>query len=259
VSAHVTAALRMERVRVTTLRSTYLLVGLAILLGASVALILSLALRGDPLAPETGVLVLTSAAALMPVPLAAVLMTVLGVLAVGHDYRHGLVRPVLAAVPNRSAVMLARLAVTALVAAAVVILGVALNAAIALVVLGETPPFGAETRRNLVGYLFLIVLWSWLGAALTWLMRSTAATLTFIFLVPLLIEPLLVLLSSVPLLDWLTPIARWLPFRAGQAMVAPAIDGARSDPTALRGGMVFVGMVALILAAAWVRFTSTDA
>ena len=259
MSAHVTAALRMERVRVTTLRSTYLLVGLALFLGASVALILSLALRGDPLDPEISALVLTSAAAFMPVPLAAVLMAVLGVLAVGHDYRHGLVRPVLAAVPNRSAVVLARLAVTALVAIAVVILGVALNAAIASVVMEAPPPFDAATRRTLVGYLLLILLWSWLGAGLTWLMRSTAATLTVLLLVPLLIEPLLVLLSSLPLLDWLAPVARWLPFRAGQAMVAPVIDGARSDLTALQGGMVFVGMVALILAAGWVRFTSSDA
>ena len=169
------AALRMEWVRLTTLRSTLVLVALAVGLGVAVALVLSTAVRDEPLDPEIGAVLLTSGSALVPLPLAAVLMAVLGVLAVGHDYRHGLVRPVLAAVPQRSALVLARLYVVTGVAAVVTVVSMSANAGVGFLVTGQRPPLDGQVLRAMAGYVLLVVLWTWLGAAATWLHMARAS------------------------------------------------------------------------------------
>jgi ABC-2 type transport system permease protein len=255
------AALRMEWVRLTTLRSTVLVMLLAIGLGVAVALVISTAVRDEALDPEIGAVLLTSGGALVPLPLAAVLMAVIGVLAVGHDYRHGLVRPVLAAVPQRSALVLARLYVVTGVAAVVTIVSMAANAGVAFLVTGQRPPLDGAVLRAMAGYVLLVVLWAWLGAAATWLLRSTAAVLTGLFLIPLVVEPLIQGLTLLDSLSWLSPVAKWLPFAAGRAMVltSGAADATDTELTALQGGLVFGALVAVTLAAGWVRFASTDA
>jgi ABC-type transport system involved in multi-copper enzyme maturation permease subunit len=253
------AALRMEWVRLATLRSTVLVVLLALGLGALVALVFAMAVRGETLDGELGAALLTSGGPLVPLPLAAVLMAVLGVLAVGHDYRHGLVRPVLAAVPQRSALVLARLYIVTGVAAVVTVASMAANAGIGFAVTGERPPLDSGVLRVMAGYVLLVVLWTWLGAAATWLLRSTAAVLTGLFLVPLVVEPLVQGLTQLDTLSWLEPVARWLPFAAGRAMLlTPGGDGG-ADLTALQGGLTFGALVAVTLAAGWVRFVRTDA
>lgn len=255
------AALRLEWVRLTSLRSTFLVVLLAFGLGAAVALVVALAVRDEPLDPEVGAVVLTSGGALVPLPLAAVMMAVLGVLAVGHDYRHGLVRPLLTAVPQRSALVLARLYVVTGVAATVTVLSMVANAGIAFLVTGERPPLEVGVLRAMGGYVLLVVLWTWLAAGATWLLRSTAAVLTGLFLLPLVVEPLVQGLTVLDSLTWLEPVARWLPFAAGRTMVLTpgAADAGGADLTALQGGLVFGALVAVMLAAGWVRFASTDA
>jgi ABC-2 type transport system permease protein len=255
------AALRLEWVRLTTLRSTLLMVLLAFGLGAAVALVVATAVRDEPLDAEVGAVLLTSGGALVPLPLAAVLMAVLGVLAVGHDYRHGLVRPLLAAVPQRSALVLARLYVVTAVAATVTVLSMVANAGIAFLVIGQRPPLEPGVLRASGGYVLLVVLWTWLAAGATWLVRSTAAVLTGLFLVPLVMEPLVQSLTVLDTLTWLEPVARWLPFAAGRTMVLTpgAADAGGGDLTALQGGLVFGALVAVTLAAGWVRFASTDA
>jgi ABC-type transport system involved in multi-copper enzyme maturation permease subunit len=255
------AALRMEWVRLTTLRSTAVVLALAVGLGACAALLLATASRGERIDTELGAILLTSGAALVPLPIAAVLMAVLGVLTVGHDYRHGLVRPVLAAVPQRSSVVLARLYVLTGVAAVVTVVSVTANAGLGFLVTGQRPPLDVDVLRALAGYVLLVVLWTWLGAAATWLMRSTAAVLTALFLVPLVVEPLIQGLSLLEPLSWLEPITKWLPFAAGRVLVltSGATDTGGAEVTALQGGLVFGGLVAVLLTAGWVRFATTDA
>ena len=113
----------------------------------------------------------------------------------------------------------------------------------------------------MAGYVLLVILWTWLGAAATWLLRSTAAVLTGLFLVPLVVEPLIQGLSVLDSLTWLEPVARWLPFAAGRGMVLTtgAADAGGAELTAVQGGLVFGGLVAVLLAAGWVRFATTDA
>lgn len=255
------AALRMEWVRMTTLRSTALIIALAMLLGLGVAVIISAATRseGGSFDTEIGAVLLTGGGGLIPLPLAAIFMAVLAVLTVGHDYRHGLVRPVLGAVPVRSALFVARLWVIAAVAVFVTLASMAVNGATGLLMTGDPPPLSAEVMQAAGGYVLLVVLWAWLGAAATWLIRSTAAVLTALLVIPLIIEPLLGALTQLDALDWLEPVVRWLPFQAGRSMV---LTGGIDEPgalTAVQGGLVFGAFVAVVLAAGWARFGTADA
>jgi ABC-2 type transport system permease protein len=255
------AALRMEWVRMTTLRATALIAVLTLLLSLAVALIVANATRDEALDAEISAIVLTGGGALIPLPLAAVFMAVLSVLAVGHDYRHGLVRPVLAAVPRRSALVAARLYVVAAVSVLVTVASLALNGVAAFLVTGDRPPLNPEVLRALAGYVLLVVLWAWLGAGATWLVRSTAAVLTAMLVIPLVVEPLIGTLPALDSMAWLEPVVPWLPFEAGRSMVLTAASGdaVGTEVSALRGGLVFTGFVCAFLAAGWARFANSDA
>jgi ABC-2 type transport system permease protein len=128
-------------------------------------------------------------------------------------------------------------------------------------VTGQRPPLDGQVLRAMAGYVLLVVFWTWLGAAATWLLRSTAAVLTALFLVPLVVEPLLQGLTALDSLSWLEPVVKWLPFAAGRVMVLTAGAGEASGAriSAVQGGLVFGGLVALLLAAGWTRFVRSDA
>ncbi len=257
-------ALRMERVRVLTVRSTYVLAALGLLLAAAVTVLLAAFIssgggsgRGTGADPALTALLLTGGADAVPLPFVAVFMGVLGVLTVGHDYRHGLSRSVFAAMPDRSAVVIARLVVLGGVAVAVSLAAVAVNVLIAAVMCPSVLAVDPSVARALVGSVLLAVLWAWLGAAGTWLLRGTVPVLTTMLVVPLVIEPLLRTLSSARELAWLGPIVRWLPFAAGRAMTAAVTVGEAPGP--VTGGLVFAAFVLAVLLPAWVLLRLRDA
>jgi hypothetical protein len=83
-------ALRFEWTRIRTLRSTYWLIGLAVLLSAVVALIIAVATRNDP--NRLGVVtvgdILTGGGS-FALPFVPIFVAIIGVFATGHGYRHG--------------------------------------------------------------------------------------------------------------------------------------------------------------------------
>jgi ABC-2 type transport system permease protein len=253
-------ALRMEWVRVVTVRSTFVLAGCALLLGGAAAALMASLGRGSQPDPALAVLVLTSGADLVPLPFAATFMGVLGVLSVGHDYRFGLSRVLFTAQPHRSALLVARLGVLAAVAFVVAVMSLLVNGAIGLLLSrGAFAPDG-ETVRSAAGYLVLTVLWSWLGAATTWLLRATVPALTVLLILPLVVEPLLQMLSPAEDLAWLRPIIRWLPFMAGRAMaVAVSAGDSRVGLGRVEGGCVFAALVLAVLLPAWALLHRRDA
>jgi ABC-2 type transport system permease protein len=253
-------AVRMERVRVLTLRSTYVLSGFAVLLGALLTLLISAGARPDGLDPQLSGVVLTGGAEFVPLPFTAVMMAVLAVLGVGHDYRHGLVRPILTAQPRRWVLVVARLLVLTVVALTVALAGALVNGLIAAAVIGELPPTDRGTGQAVTGYLLLVAMWVWLAAAATWLLRSTVAVLTVLLVTPLVVEPVLSLMSAVDALSWLRPVVRWLPFAAGRVMASSVqFDGDGAELTRWQGGLAFSVLVAAVLVPAWLRFTRRDA
>jgi ABC-2 type transport system permease protein len=253
-------ALRFERVRVATLRSTYWLVGSALAVNVAVALMAALATRGDPLSADIVGVVVTGGGPYSPVPFAAVFLAVIGIFATGHEYRYGTVQPSLTTVPVRSALLAAKVIVVSAVALVATVVSLLLDTATALLVWGEVPglldePLGAA----LPGYVVLVLLWTVLGVALAQLFRGVPSALVVILVVPLIVEQLVLSLSYVPALDWLAPAVRFLPFTAGQRLVHL---GGQADVAFLdrwASGAVFAAFVAIVLTVAWTLFQRRDA
>src|SRR3546814_13451604 len=110
------AALRYEWTRLTTLRSTWWITGLAITVGAGFTFLVAMMIRIFTPSELTGEVNedwsrffleagMTQFSNVDPVfYLMAYAVAVLGILSWGHEYRHGMMRATLTAVPNRPAV-----------------------------------------------------------------------------------------------------------------------------------------------------------
>ncbi|WP_026877866.1 ABC transporter permease subunit [Jiangella gansuensis] len=255
-------ALHYEWVRLRTLRSTYWLIGLGVLVTAGVAFIIAFATRDDPVTATDAASVLTGGAEFATfIP---VFMAIIGIFATGHEYRHGTIQPTLTAIPQRSRLILAKIIVTSLVAVVVVAISLAVNLVIGLIFWGEMPPFDEPLNEVIPGYFVLVVLYTILGLALAQLFRGVPSALVVLLVTPLLVEGLIGGLSMVPALDWLQPALKFLPFSAGARLLATGPYDAGGGPEfdyldRWASGGVFAVFVAIILAVAWTLFKKRDA
>lgn len=258
-------ALRFEWTRLTTLRSTYWLVGVGLLCSAAIAVILGLAGRDDPLSAE----ILSSAVnggAAFGIPFLAVFMSIIGIFSTGHEYRHGTIQPTLTAMPQRSRLITAKLAVIGATTVVVTIASMLINLGIVFMFWGEAPGlFDAPLNQALPGYLVYTLIYALVGLGLGLLFRGVPSALVVIFLMPLIIESLIAGLAMLPALDWLVPVVKFLPFTAGASLMAldPVSFGPGAPDFDLFGrwasGGVFAAFTALIVGVAWYLFKKRDA
>ena len=255
-------ALRFEWVRIRTLRSTYWLIGLGVLVTAGVAFIIAFATRNDDPGPGTVASVLTGGAEFATfIP---IFMAIIGVFATGHEYRHGTIQPTLTAIPQRSRLLLAKVLMVSIVAVVVVAISLAINLAIGMIYWAETPALDAPLNEVILGYFVLVVLYTILGLALAQLFRGVPSALVVLLIVPFLVEGLIGGLSVVPALDWLQPVLKFLPFSAGGRLLATGPFEAQGGPDfdyldRWASGGVFAAFVGIILVAAWAMFKKRDA
>jgi ABC-2 type transport system permease protein len=260
-------ALRFEWVRIRTLRSTYWLIGLAVLLSGVVALIIAVATRTAPnrLGAVTVGNILTGGGS-FAIPFIPIFVAIIGVFATGHEYRHGTIQPTLMAIPQRSTLLTARIVMVALTAIVAVALSVVINYLIGLVFWGEAPSVGADPlNQALPGYVVYAILYTVLGLALGLLFRGVPTALVILLAFPLVVEGLIVGLSNVPALDWLIPVVKFLPFTAGGLMMALETPDVGADLldydffSRWASGGIFAIFVGLILGVAWLLFQKKDA
>jgi ABC-type transport system involved in multi-copper enzyme maturation permease subunit len=260
-------ALRFEWTRIRTLRSTYWLIGLAVLLSGVVALIIAVATRNTP--DRLGVVtvgnILTGGGSFV-IPLIPIFVAIIGVFATGHEYRHGTIQPTLMAIPQRSTLLTAKIALVVLAAIVAVALSVVVNYVIGLLFWTEAPNLGENPlNQALPGYLAYAILYTVLGLALGLLFRGVPTALVLLLVFPLVVEGLITGLSNVPALDWLVPIVKFLPFTAGGLMMAmetPDFGPGAPDYdffSRWASGGIFAIFVALVLALAWLLFQKKDA
>jgi ABC-type transport system involved in multi-copper enzyme maturation permease subunit len=261
----VTAALRWEWVRISTVRSTRIALALALLFGAGLGYLGSNPTydtyddSGFPVGEPT---VDWYGAFGFPLLLMVVVASVVAAQAIGQEYRFGLIRLTLTAFPQRGRILAAKLLVVA--AAAVVItllsylgswIGVALHGF-------PTPPANVvapDSTFFLRGVVF-VVLWSLSAFALAGLTRQTAIGIAVPIISGLIVENILQTLLSdrarwlVDILPWSTA-ARW-------ASTVPEVDpGTTLDlpPVGWAALGVFAIWVVLLLAAQVVAFLRRDA
>jgi ABC-2 type transport system permease protein len=244
------AVVAYEQRRIRTIRSTWIiLVVTLVLAGALAALAAGLAnidpetgQRGDP-APLRDVLSTVGS------PIVLIPVSVLAAMAFGGEYRFGLIRQTLTAFPRRTQVFLAKMWVATLwmlaflLLAAVVVLGVAFAfrsnlvfeplTATNLGVLGRSLLFG-------IGYCLY-------AFALVVLTRNQALSIVVLIVWTVLVESLLTgFLAS--RWEWLPKV---LPMSAGGSFVA--------GEDMLAGAGVFFGLLVVLLLIGWATFTRRDA
>jgi ABC-2 type transport system permease protein len=232
-----TAALKYEWTRLVTLRSTWWLGGASIVAGAGFTFFMAMALRlssgsdihGNLSERETSFYLNAAMTQFSNVDpmfyLLAYVVAILGILAWGHEYRHGMIRATLTAVPQRWAVWVAKYVVVAACVTVVVVISCLLSLVFALIWFS-----GLELEYDL-GYLFLVVvkrivytvLLTWLVMSVTVLIRHQTFSLVLLFLWPLGIETMIRLVLGVmtavtgddDVLGW----SRFMPFNAGGRII----------------------------------------
>jgi ABC-2 type transport system permease protein len=264
-------AFAYEWARIRTLRSTWWLTGLTAVVGIGISGLLSWALHhefsttGSVDLDFIGSGLVTQLAAVGQVPsLVSFLLAIIGVFAWGHEYRHGMIRASLTALPSRTALWTAKYVVIGLWVAVVASVTMLVSGVVGALVLHEYVTIFTTTTFQTIGWQVLYaVLLAWLAMAFTTITRSQAFALVSMFLWPLLIESLvLVFFQIVPQLRDDTDLLRFLPFKAGARMSDVLTDATTTfgDPLSAVGGtIVFGGLTAVLMAVSLALFRSRDA
>ncbi|HEX6232659.1 MAG TPA: ABC transporter permease subunit [Jiangellaceae bacterium] len=258
-----TDALRYEWVRIRTLRSTYWLVGLALVLSAGVAFVIALATRNEPVTPDLAGAVMMGSGGL-GAGFLPIFMAIVGVLAIGHEYRYGTIQPTLTAIPQRSTLLTAKVVVVIAVALVAAGVSVVVNTLLGTIFWGELPGLtDAPLNEAIPGYFVQVTIYAALGLALALLFRGVPSAIVVLLVTPLIVEGLITGLSFIPALEWLQDIVPYLPFGAGDRLtVTDAFDTGEAEIELLSrwaGGGVFALFMAVILAVGWYRFQTRDA
>ncbi len=255
--------------RIRTLRSTYWLTGLALLLSAAVAGIIAYNMRNDPIEAGAAGVILTGGTSFSPLPFVAVFMGIMGVFSFGHEYRHGTILSTLAAVPRRGSLATAKCLVLVAWSLAVAVVSVGLNWLVGWILSGQSLPLTDNPAGPaLVGYLCYVVLWALLGLGLGSLLRNLPAAMVVLLVVPLVVEPLVSALTLLPALESIREFVYYLPFTAGKTMLESMdmtqLGGGQETtfgdaPGRVTSGLTFAAWAALLLAPAVALFHKRDA
>ncbi|MGW4524010.1 ABC transporter permease [Amycolatopsis sp. NPDC004378] len=189
--------------------------------------------------------------------LAQLVLGVLGVLVVSAEYGTGMIRATLSAVPTRTPVLWAKLAIFAVVS---FVVGTISSFA---AFLGgqaflssqhiETTLSAPGVFRAVFGVGLYLTVVGMLGVALGWLIRHTAGAIATLFGLLLVLPGIAEALPD----SWAPHIVPYLPSNAGQALLA-----VRPDPVMLApwtGFAVFCAYIAVALVAAVVLLERRDA
>lgn len=253
--------LRYERLRLTTIRSTWILAGVAVLVAVAISFLFAYFAAGEdfitkipfgPAAentdgPPLGVLNAGS------LTLSAVFLGVVAAQAIGQEYRHGLIRLTLTQFPKRNRVMAGKvvmITVFLVIVAIIVLAATYAGGQLGALLQGKSVTFdpGQDIALSIRAVLF-ILLFGLFGFALTAITRNLPIGVIIPIVMALLAEQILILLAS--LADW-TWVADVLPFANGQSAI-------------LTSGEVWrhIGVFALwslgLLAIGWALFDRRDA
>ena len=161
-------ALRYEYVRLRTLRSTYWLIGIAMTFQLVMSVIIAIVVaRSDSAVDDDTVfdVLATIGASSGFAPLfIAFVIGLLGVFSTGHEYRHGMIRATLTAIPVRTHVFVAKLVSTAVVAAVTALLCVVIALA-TIAFFGLDMPTGTAFVEQTAGVVVYTTLFALSGLA----------------------------------------------------------------------------------------------
>ncbi|HEY6788459.1 MAG TPA: hypothetical protein VI365_14230 [Trebonia sp.] len=254
--------LRSEWAKFWSLRSTWITLGISLLLLIALGLVGAGHYSPKLASQQAGHHLISAgsnavAIALAGMTLAQLATGVLGVLFAAGEYSTGMIRSTLVAVPRRLPVLWSKAAVFGLVT-----LVLATAGAFVSFLAGEHFLAGqkialtlssAGVIRSLTGAGAYLALVAVMGVALGALLRSVAGGIAALIGGLLLLPVVANLLPA----SWADAISPYLPNNAGDAIFALTRDSNTLSPTA--GLAVFVGWAALLLGLAAWRLVRTDA
>lgn len=230
-----TNVISYERVRASTLKSSYVFP----LLGAALAIGVSLIHLSGDAKGEFADLIRSSYS-----PLSSLLLTVPFAQAFGHDYRDGTMRLTLSEFPKRGKVYLAKLAIPAGLAIAgclIMFAGLAITAST-----GDIE-FSASAIPLMLRVVAYTVMWGIVVATVVILTRNLVAGVAIVLIWMLLLESIVgQLLGSVDLGDF----AKYLPMTAGYAWMSEGNGSA---------GLTMLVFTAAFATLGYLKFTKKDA
>ena len=257
-------ALRYEWVRLRTLRSTWWLTGLSIAASALLGL--------TALGSDTGFSAQDYAYNLVGGPLAifvllmSVLLGMIGVFSLGHEYRYATIRPTLGAIPRRSTLMSAKVLVVVLYVGVIGLVCLLLRYVVMLVILGgkltDLGLLPAELGRIWLGALLYPLVFALTGLAVSGLFRSVPTAIVLTIVMPVIVENIIRGLLSIGNISILKDIGKLLPFTAGLQVMRYTGDtsfDASSFPSPWVGALIFVIFMGLLLSLCWWLFEKRDA
>ncbi len=269
-------ALRYEYMRLRTLRSTYWLIGAAMLFQLVMSIVLASVMASSTSfggGDSSFEIIATIGASSGFAPLfIAYIIGLIGLLSVGHEYRHGMIRATLTAIPNRSHVFAAKV-VTTIVISAVAALLCILIALLSIVAFGLDLPTVSSLVELTAGTVLFTIMFSLSGLAYAALVRNQTAAVALLLLVPSVLETIIRAIvisikgaSEEPGADGgIIQLLRYLPYDAGGKLYTRAsIDDLLSflgyTPFgAVGGGIVMAVFVSALLGLAYALFLRRDA
>lgn len=258
-------ALRYEWMRLRTLRSTWWLTGLSLLIAGLLGLG-ALSLKGPLTVVDYGDILTGGGGAIF---LVAILLSIIGVFATGHEYRYGTIRPTLSALPRRSAVLAAKVLVITAYVGVVALACLVLRYVIALIILGhrllDLGLFPTPMARVWFGSLIYTVIFALVGLALAGLFRNIPAAIVTVIVLPLVAENVIRGLLGLHVFHAIRGLAKALPFSSGaeifryQPVDTGGPVGFTTVPSPVDGLLVFLGFLVIVLGLSWVLFEKRDA
>lgn len=278
-----TAAFRYEWQRLTSLRSTWWITGASVAVSVGftflVCMFIRLNLPGELKGSVSGddsrfflEAGMTQFSNVDPFYyLVAFAIAILGVLSWGHEYRHGMIRATLTAVPNRVAVWSAKFLTIGGWVAAVVLVSCFLSLLCTLLWFGSLDfeyDWG-EIFLSLFQRIVFSVLVAWVVMAVTELIRHQTFALVLLYLWPLGVESLLRLFFLIfgQFNSGINDAARFMPFNAGSRIIQDfsLVHGYEDTSVfgtplnAVGGFIIFGGLTVVLMALSLFSFKTRDA
>ena len=183
--------LRYELIRATGVRSGWLLGALS--MGVSLVAALLLGLIGQDPAPR----VFAGWLPELPLPPAAIAAAVFGALSFGQEFRYPALGFVHGPVPRRLALLTAKLVVSAVFAVVLSMTTLVLNVAVVRLLFGPAPlRLPADGVAQTAGWVGIVIACGWAGVIAAGLFRSTAAGVAVVLGIPLVLVPVLRMLTA---------------------------------------------------------------
>ena len=202
----------------------------------------------------------------------AYVMGLLGVFSMGHEYRHGMIRATLTALPSRTSVLAAKVVTTATIALVVAFASSILTLFSAAIFSVGMPSFSGWRDLTLATVLYT-VLFALSGLAMATITRNQTFAVVLVLLIPTVVESIIktiILAIKVSSDDptatgGIASIVRFLPYDAGGQMYTRISIGRMLELFGIvpfgpvGGGLVMGTFVAALLAISAVLFIRRDA